>query len=308
MKRKVKIWFAAFDQGGKEALIPVIEKLKKDKKFVVKTFFKDLPGKLQEKPDLIFTATGIGKTVDKKMLELAAKEGIKSVSLVDFWSNYKLRFGKVLPDYILVIDPIMKKEMAEADFPRKKLVVVGNPAFDKFRVFGKKGEYVSFFSQPFSELKINPGYDEIEVLKDIVESLEKLGFEGKLKIKLHPRAKCKRKFDGIMKKTSLDCSLTDSKNLLENSKAVFGMNTAVLFRAALGGKPVLSYQPELKGNDPLISNRLGLSLPVYEKKDLIKAMEKILSGRSARKNKSIFNKYARGNSTLKTVKFIKKIT
>lgn len=313
MRKKPKIFVAAQDPGGWKAIWPVVQKLKK--KFLIKIFLEKLPEKTlielfkKEKPDLVFTATSLGDSIEKKIIKVARVQKIKTVSLIDFWSSYKLRFGKYLPDYILVIDEIMKKEMAREGFDPQKLVITGSPCFDAFKAAKRKGKFITFFSQPFSELGINSDYNEMQVFEDLVAVLEKLRPGTSLKIKFHPREKKLKKFDKIIKKSILDCSIvkTGAEDLIKKSKLVLGMNSVALFQAAMMGKTVLSYQPNLKGLDPLISNRFGLSTVVYKKKDLAPAFKKMISVRPEKKNLKIIKKYTQNNSTQKVINFITKL-
>jgi hypothetical protein len=54
------------------------------------------------------------------------------------------------------------------------------------------------------------------------------------------------------------------------------MNSASLLEAVYLGKSVLSVQPNLVGEDSLITNKLGLSVPVYKNDDLEPVLEKII--------------------------------
>ena len=72
-----------------------------------------------------------------------------------------------------------------------------NPFFDTFPGLSrseKKEKIISFFSNPISEVykkdaKDHPGYDEIQVFRDLVEVLEKLKIRTSIKVRFHPVAK-----------------------------------------------------------------------------------------------------------------------
>jgi glycosyltransferase involved in cell wall biosynthesis len=55
-----------------------------------------------------------------------------------------------------------------------------------------------------------------------------------------------------------------------------------LLEAAWAGKPVVSFQPGLKGPDGFIGNRLGLTRPVYEPAALEEALREALARPVAR--------------------------
>lgn len=344
--KKIKVIFAAQDPGGFNTILPVIKKLKKNSGFLLKIILanqsKDMAKNQRinyrdgnyltektiarffkkESPDLIFTATSVGYSLEKKIVKLAKRQKIKTVAIIDIWSNYKLRFSDpgtknltYLPDYILVIDRLMKKEMISQGFDSKKLIITGNPFFDTFPILtssSRKEKVISFFSQPFSEsCKKDKNYldysNEIQVFRDIVRALEKFQLKIPLKIKFHPRDTKLNKLDKIIKGSKLNISIEkklSAENLIKKSKLIIGINSMVLFQAAMMDKPVLSYQPNLKKPDPLISNRLGLSWAVYKKKNLYPALKKLLSIRGKKQNRELIKRYTQNKSTQKVIDFI----
>jgi len=344
MKRKHKIIFAAQDPGGFNAIFPVIKDLKK-KKFHLKVILageskeiaqrkkinyqdgNSLTDRLllqlfnKESPDLVFTGTSIGESIEKRITRIARIKKIKTCAIIDFWSNYKLRFSNpktkkldYLPDYFLVIDEMMKEDMIKKGFKAEKIFITGNPFFDTFpepRKHKEKEDLITFFSQPFSELfkkdsKEYLGFDEIQVLKDLIKVLERLRPKTSLIVKLHPRDKELNKFDKIVKNSKLNILIKKKEpveDLIRKSKLVIGMGSAVLFQAVLMGKAVLSYQPNLKKTDYLISNRLGLSRAVYKEKDLCPAL-KILLTSPSKGDLKLREKYTQSNSTKEVIKFI----
>jgi hypothetical protein len=351
MKRKIKIFFAAQDPGGFNAILPVIKELVKPKWkeiFILKLFLanesrdiarknniKYLNGNLlenkelievfeKEKPNLVFVSTSWGKSIDKEMIKIAKNQGIKTVAFMDFWANYKPRFSDLnsknlvyLTDYILLIDEVMKKEMITEGFNRNNLIITGSPFFDTLSNLAKnkqKEKIISFFCQPISELydlpKKYPGYDEVEVFNDLVEVFENIKLKTPIKIKFHPVAKNFKKFDRIIRKSKLKISIEkklSAEGLIKKSKLVIGMFTIALFQAALMGGKVLSYQPNLKGPDMLLSNRLGLSEAVYKKKNLRFVFKKMISSKPKIKNIKLLKKYTQNQSTKKVINFIRDI-
>lgn len=337
IKRIYKIIFTAQDPGGFNAILPVIKELKKRNNFLLKLILANESrgiakknkisyqdgNKLTDKelaqlarkenPDLIFTATSMGRSIEDRIIKIAKVQKVKTVALIEFWANYKPRFY-ILPDYILVVDRIMKKEMTEKRFDPKKLIITGSPIFDTFSGSNQRGKFISFFSQPFSEIykkedKEYWGYDEIQVFEDLIECLEKLQLKNSIKIKFHLRTKKLDKFDEMIKNSKLNISIEkklSSEDLIKKSKVVIGMNSIVLFQAAMMGKNVLSYQPDLNRKDPLISNRLGISTSVYYKKNLCSVLKKLLS-KTKKKNLKLVERYTKNNSTKKVINFIIKI-
>ena len=87
---------------------------------------------------------------------------------------------------------------------------------------------------------------------------------------------------------------------------ILGMNSTVLFEAVLAGRSVLSYQPHLTKPDALRSNRMGISLPVYFKKDLVPALQKLMDGKQPASIAAARNKYVLAKPTQKVISFLRK--
>lgn len=338
MKKADKILFAAQDPGGFNSLVSVIKVLKKkgvDVKVLLangscliakknKINFLDCSNFSQEKleiafkkfnPQIVVTATSFGLSLDKKILKLAKKRRIPVISVVDFWSNYKIRFSNLgkedlayLPDIICVIDGYMKNGMKKAGFNKKMLRITGNPFFDGFRKTVKaKKTYSLFVSQPFSELGISV-FDEVKIFKDFVDSLAGIKEKIPVIISLHPREKNKSKFEEIISSANIKIKISKKSgdDLVDDAKIVLGINSMVLFRAAIKGKKVVSYQPGIKKEeDVLMSNHLGLSEAVYNFNKLGETIKNLLKkDGNIKKLEKIRKKYVENNSTRKVVKII----
>jgi hypothetical protein len=230
--------------------------------------------------DMIVVGTSTGyDSLDKKFVRAAKKFGKKSVAILDSWVNYEIRFKDAETDYIFVMDELAKQDMLGAGFPEEKILVTGNPYFDKFKKLDSKGNEIIFFCQPFTELENSLGLNEVEILRDFAEVFKKLG--KKIKVKLHPRAKNLDKFD------ALDVEITNEEvsDLIRKAELVIGMNSMALFEAAMSGKKVLSYQPGLTVPDPLATNRMKITKAVYRKEDLENSIVEIL------KDNNVVNNY-----------------
>lgn len=345
MKKEYKIIFTAQDPGGFNAMAPVIKKLEKDARFNISVILAKHACLFAEKQnikyldgdkvsfditgaDLIFTGTSFAGSIEKRIINMAKEKNIPTITIVDFWTDYVPSFSdsekrnfKYLSDYILVVDEIMKKEMIAESFPPNKIFITGNPHFDSFsKIIRQKPNknQVAFFSQPFSEIYKNScedyknctKFNEVQVFEDIVRALEKIDLNKKITINFHPRSKKLDKFDEIIKNSKLKISKEKklcNKELIKKSDIITGINSVVLFEAAMMGKKVLSYQPELKGEDLLISNRFGLSTPVYKKEKLYSALEKMIYQKIENKNLKLIKKYTQNNSTQKVISFINNI-
>lgn len=346
MRKKTSILFVAQNPGSFNAIFPIYSSFKKQSGYALeyifsddnKTIVKDKSIKLVSNsdysqrrikqiiasfiPKVIVTGTSEGKSLEKKAIRSSMTFGIKTVSIVDFWGNYKMRFSdpgtknlRYLPDYILVVDEYSKEQMIAVGFDSKIIYVTGNPFFDSFgKAKSRKyeSEIVSFFCQPFSELSRDEGngklpFNEVSVFKDLVKVFEEMDITNKILIKLHPRTKNFTKFDRIIDKSHLEIKVvgnSDVKGIISRSLLVTGMSSVTLFQASLMGKKVLSYQPGCENNDPFISNKLGLTVGAYSKKSLKPIISRLLSLKIS-KNKKVINRYTRNESTDKVVNFIK---
>jgi len=130
-------------------MTPVIKKLEKDPRFNVSMILAKHACLFAKKQnirylnadkmlfdiggaDLVFTGTSFGDSIEKRIISAAKAENIPTISIVDFWTDYIPSFSdsekrnfKYLPDYILAVDEIMKKEMVAEGFPKDKIFITG---------------------------------------------------------------------------------------------------------------------------------------------------------------------------------------
>lgn len=344
-----KILFAAQNPGGFNALMPVIKKTIEAKSCKVKVCLaeeacgmakrfklnftnctgitrKELEILLNKfQPDIALIATSDGLSLEKKATVWAKNNGVKTLSIIDFWANYKQRFSTpgtldlaYLPDAICVIDESMKREMTKEEFNARRLFVTGNPFFESFGLIKQdRGKYILYADQPFSEIGAKGGYinspmfDEVEIFSDYVKALGKLNIKLPIIIAFHPRSKKRNKYDRIMAKSKLKISLAKRKteDLIKAAETVVGINTMVLFQAAISGKKVVSYQPGIiKWQDPLKSNLLGLSYAAYNFSQLEKQLNKALNQMEySQKYQEARDKYVFKNSTQRVINVINKL-
>ena len=80
---------------------------------------------------LIVTGTSLGNSLDKKLLTVANKNNIPSISIIEHWSWYRKRFEldrkMVLPDHIVVNDDYARSQAINDGLPAGKIFVGGNP-------------------------------------------------------------------------------------------------------------------------------------------------------------------------------------
>jgi hypothetical protein len=211
----------AGDPGGANALAPVLETLWRDRTARVSALAyrqalalwrkRNLPCEelaeattLEEisllldrsRPALLLAGTSANSVdLEKLFIFVTREKGVPSLALLDFWSNYALRFAdaegrlRYLPDRIAVMDEQARSEMQTAGFDSQRLVITGQPAFDDLAVLHHRFDqaqrravresvglrsaelFVLFASQPLSVISgtddshpLYPGYNERSVL------------------------------------------------------------------------------------------------------------------------------------------------
>lgn len=357
-----RILAVAGDPGGAAALAPVVSALTNSSQYEVapcayaqaSSLWQSLglaPGPVDALPerlataDFLLTATSVnGKNVEQQAIALARDQGITSLTLLDFWSNYRLRFTDakgqwVLPDRIAIMDELARTEMVAEGFPPERLVVTGQPAFDRLASarsaftlqrrqalrsemgVGETGYLILFISQPFADIYGSPtaartmlGFDEYAVLEHCVQALSQLARQHRssltLAIRPHPRESAD-KFQTI-REGGFRAAIWNTPDQLEaalSADLIVGMNSVLLHEATLMGCPVVSVQPGLKIADPLPCNRNGTGVAVYDVTKLRTTLEKTLFGPDRRNGVALSSGVGPtgGNATASVIQEIGKL-
>ena len=273
------ILFFAHDPGGANAVKPIIEALKKDnydfKVFGAGAALNILPdivkfdGNTDElinniQPDFVITGTSAACMTEKELRKSAKNSGIKTMSILDHWVNYGVRFTKYstsdldlyekdrnfeyLPDYIIVMDEYAKEQMAKEGIPADIIYPFGNPHFAsvkqdfktinseqlRYDLLENKEKLVVWGSEPYIE---DYGHGmELEALKDVAELMPE---NWQLVIKPHPREKSD-KFDEF--KNVKIIRDKNSREVIKAADIVMSMTSMFLIEAIIAEKPTLSYQ------------------------------------------------------------------
>ena len=329
----------AGDPGGAAALAPVLMALQGDDRVRVEarpyrqaqdvwsrrsvacealgeSFCSDhVPQLLEDlQPSLLLCGTSInGVDLEKPFIEAARANGVPSLCLLDFWSNYAARFSDsrgnlaFLPDLIGVMDSQAREQMIAEGFPPARLCVTGQPAFDclearrreftparreafRARLGAREHDHLAVFvSQPLAAMygpksscaENHPGYEEQEVLQLLVSALDALAEETGAKIVLavrpHPREKAED--FGCLESSRIQIKLAREQNAHElamSADLVAGMTSALLVEACYLDSVVLSLQPGLKTSDVLPTNRLGITQAVYRSDEVLPAIRELI--------------------------------
>lgn len=338
-----RVFAVAGDPGGASALAGAIELLRQEARVEVVAFayrqaaviwksrgltFDALSGDIsrQQSKDLLevsgaallLLGTSVnGLDLEKLFLMAAGELGIRSLAVLDYWSNYRPRFAQkegelLLPDKIAVMDARAYREMAADGFPEERLVVTGQPAFDRLKSLRKTfsgasevrqrvgaasdAKVVVFASQPIGEVyghdKTVPawlGYVEGDVLDLLIASLDRIAERRAIPITLvvrpHPREDAS-KFASVRAKRIrlvIDRDI-DVYELVMASDLLVGMNSILLLEASYLGVIALSLQPGLVKADSLPSNGVGQTQAVYSRNEAEAVIESWLFD-EARRNR-----------------------
>jgi hypothetical protein len=332
----------AGDPGGANALAPIIEALTHDPTVHLHPFayneactiwrmrgidFETLPENFQDneitrilqdiRPRLLLAATSYNtKEYEKYFIKAARDQNIPSLSILDFWALYSVRFNDekgnlvFLPDRIAVMDEQAKMEMIGEGFEPEKLVITGQPAFDELKFWKQKFNHdsrkkihnnlgihkdnliVVFVSEPYvndapGEM-FYPGYRKEDVLNTLIEILDEINDQCDrnivLVIRPHPREN-PRDFDKY-KGLSIRVIVSEedhSRNIVMSADLVSGMTSNLLVESCYLGCIVVSLQPNACTDDPVITNRSGHSIGVFDKKYFKPVIQKLLLDTQTRK-------------------------
>jgi glycosyltransferase involved in cell wall biosynthesis len=324
----LRILAAAHDTGGARVLVPVLKDLWKrgvalrvyasGPAYDVLTAEGLVPGLVKTgdvsdtlrrdlaswPPNLLLVGTSHGQSLEDQFVVEARQRNVPSVGILDSWMLYDERFSDgtdpwaFLPDTMIVMDEVAKKEMVQLGAPVDRLLPLGQPQMDQIpgramtddqkgrlrRDLGvEKGHLVLFLSQDMSNFyggrdpcRERIGYTEQEVFQDLEKALSDIashrGESIHLVVKLHPR-EAVGKYTGSSATVFKD---RDPYELMLSADLVVGMDTILLLEAGLMGCPTLSYQPGRKGTETLVTNRLGMGSFCYESDRLSGRVEKLL--------------------------------
>lgn len=237
-------------------------------------------------PDLLITSATSLPSVDmseKYLWRQAKQRGIPSLAFLDQWQNYTLRFSgceeseclAYLPDYINCINDLAEQEMLQEGFEHARLKKFGHPYLsslaEPFNQVNRKeiakrlnvlpnNQVALFVSEAIREhFELSRGYDQFDAL-DIFFKLLKTSLPYHIPvIKLHPKDKIEPYLQCVKKYSNMKTIvITDELNSIECIKLashVFGMTSIMLIEAYFLGRPTISLQPGLIGENPFVLSR-----------------------------------------------------
>ena len=266
----------------------------------------------KENPDLVLTGVSVNSNIERYFIYIARTNNILSISMFEGYTFSTVRFKdeqinprfRFRPDFLLVLDKIAVEIMMKEGFKEEQLIITGHPAYDdllKVKQSFNEQDFLkvrtdlgieqdsyltTFLSQPLLEdmqagsLK-DFGYTQVSVLSDLESALQSLDIQNlTLLVKIHDREReesTKSAFKGKLRKVLFDRKY-DTRLAILASDLITGMVTNALIEAVYLDKDVVSLQPGLfEGyEDRLITNKLGLSIPVYKKDDIMRILKKVM--------------------------------
>lgn len=295
-----KVYFLANDPGGLDVIKPTFELMREKGEYdcelmctgfagqgsIYKKAEADilliLKGEITDnKTFILVTGTSWNSDIELKAIKLCKENGKKTVSILDFWGNYKERFSYkneiIYPDKYLIMDEVAYEACIETGIPKEILYVVGHPGLDYYvnhRVKHRENRKILFLSQPLSLLYNNElGYNEFNTFEDILNASKKTGYS--VKIRFHPKEteQMRKRYGAYMAEDGI------LEEIISNYNIVMGMHTMGLLQCVLMGMPTISYEPNMKCEERCISTVLGITESVHSYERLIEVLgEKITMG------------------------------
>jgi hypothetical protein len=290
---------ACGDPGGGAALAPVLEHLARDGRVELRVrayaqslellrargidaapLGDDCAALLAPDVRLVLVATSHnGVDHERTLIASARAAGVRSLALLDFWSNYAARFSDAsggltrVPDRIAVMDEVAKAGLVATGIDAARVVVTGHPGFDALAQRRKRfdaaarrrlrthfhsdinGLQVLFVSQPLRAMygagRGSPGflgYDEHLVLEHLIAALERLAAASGQPITLIVRPHPRESPDafGALHASRVRVVVSreeDGSDVAMSSDVVAGMTSMLLVEALQLGCRVVSLQP-----------------------------------------------------------------
>lgn len=214
--------------------------------------------------EVLIAGTSYPANLEFELVHEAIKARIPSISLLDHWTNLRLRYERngrrVLPDVIGLVNKQAREQAVNEGLPSEKLEVIGNPYHEYLKnwrpqvsrkellvsiALNPLKPYILYAPEPFSQfnLKAKYGFDEIDGLNLIMQAMNGLT-DGVLAvvIKGHPNQNHQLFEAELVKLNSANIvyiSEGDFNLLSYYAIGVIGFFSNALVEASLLGKPII---------------------------------------------------------------------
>jgi len=209
----------------------------------------------KHQPSALLTGTSWNSNSEQMLRNQAARAGIRSVVVIDYWRNYSARWAgaeyplQKLPDIVCVADDFMRKEMLEEGFPANKVFSTGQPHLEKLSAipadlpFGPPKEFL-FLSEPCLHLEAGHAHPFELVTRAVRKTCPP---SSRLHFKAHPKEELPEDLLELVQNLSdnhLEVKILPQTTIfpagLRQFDFVIGYQTMGLFEAAALGKRVIA--------------------------------------------------------------------
>lgn len=306
----MKVLFCAQDPGGANVVIPVFLRLRNSDqtRFLAAAWAADVLRKqgieytdatnqneaeiakelASFSPEVIVEGTSSDPAaLEKKVTRSARELSIKTISVIDFWGNHRLRYGSdergqlLTTDIVCVVDERLQREAVASGISPDSIRITGSPyLFEcgrKIRCDQEKNQ-VLFLSQPLSDPPYNTyPFGERAVLTDLLQYPARAELRSII-IKPHPKEPPEKFFPYLTAGVTVAPATADLYRLLSESRLVLGMNTIVLVESAIAGKRVISYQPGITPSQDKLGTGFTNIRRSYSKEALYRLLDSYRNG------------------------------
>ena len=196
--------------------------------------------------DLIITGSGWMTDLEKETIKFANQRNIPCITILDNWVNYLTRFGENQLFYpnILAVTNYQALLMAQKTFPNKLIWHLPDFQLEYYQKSISKDDTDSKNILVIAEPTIienqlsNVSVEDFERLITSAISIRSEENLEKILVRPHPSQEKNILFDQILEKFSEEIEVLNNTILiddLKNSKIVIGINSYVLYIAALSG-------------------------------------------------------------------------
>ena len=238
------------------------------------------------KPSLIVTGTSLGDSLDKNLITFAKNINKPSVSIIEHWSWYKKRFEldgeMILPDHIIVNDEYAKEQAIADNLSENKIFIGGNPYLEKLSKMRlptidteaweknnnvESDNIILFITESLknsfpADSSDYLGYDEFEVLNDIIEILPE---STALLIKTHPEEE-NEKYNSYQSNRVRIFQKMSLEQMIQVPDMIIGMASMLLIELAMFRDDIISYRPNAR--KAFIGEKIGATHYVKSKSQL----------------------------------------
>jgi hypothetical protein len=245
----------------------------------------------EESPEVVLTGTSVGSTVERALVEAAARARIPTMGVLDSWNNYAARFAgpdgalQYLPDRLSVMDAGAREDLLHLGVPAETVIVTGHPHLDQTPLPTPESRRAARVEQSIcaderlvvfaSEPQVafyggSLGYSEIDILSQLLTLLGRMEDRWRVIVKPHPTED-----PGALRLAIASAPVPATlvrdvppRRLMLAADVVVGMTSIFLVEAALSGARVFSFHPRLNGCDEYFGSRLGVVHPVHSASEL----------------------------------------